>query len=297
MRKSSLVLVVVLIAFLVSFTIGCKKEVNTITIASKPVTEQYILAHILTLLIEEETDLTVKQTLGIGGGTSNIHPALLAGDIDLYAEYTGTGWLFVLKGEPISDPGLLYEQVKDAYAKEYQVHWSGLYGFNNTYTLAVSKKVADTYGLTTISDLSKAQGALVFAANPDFLERDDGFKNLVKTYGLQFKSIKEIDIGLRYQALASDQVDVISVFSTDAQLNDEKIVALIDDRNYFTSYYAATLVRQQTLDKYPQLAPVLEKLTQQISNEDMIRMNYQVEGEKQDPKAVAKAFLTARGLL
>lgn len=140
MRNISIVAAtVLLVLFFVGFG-GCAKEVDTITIASKPVTEQYILAHILTLLIEEESDLTVKQTLGIGGGTSNIHPALLKGDIDLYAEYTGTGWLFVLKGESITDPQVLYNRVKQEYAKEYQVHWSGMYGFNNTYTLAVNKR-------------------------------------------------------------------------------------------------------------------------------------------------------------
>lgn len=293
MRK--LILSVVLVALLVT---GCtKKSEDTVVIASKPVTEQFILAHMLTLLIEDHTDLSVKQTLGIGGGTSNIHPALLAGDIDIYPEYTGTGWLFVLKQEPVRDPEVLYAQVKQAYRYQLQVHWSGLYGFNNTYGVAVAEAVAEEYQLKTISDLAKVSDRLVFAANPDFLEREDGFVGLAETYGLEFKGIKEIDIGLRYEAVKSEGVDVITVFSTDGRLKAEPVVVLTDDASYFTSYHAATLVREETLEEHPELNEVLETLTGLISNEEMIALNYQVEIEKQDPEVVARAFLERKGLL
>jgi len=290
-----LILAVVLVAVLVT---GCTKNTeDTVVIASKPVTEQFILAQMLTLLIENHTDLSVKQTLGIGGGTSNIHPALLAGEIDLYPEYTGTGWLFVLKQDPIRDPGELYEQVRQAYHEQMQVHWSGLYGFNNTYGVAVAEAVAEEYQLKSISDLAQVSGQLVFAANPDFLERDDGFVGLTETYGLQFKGIKEIDIGLRYEAVKSEGVDVITVFSTDGRLKEEPVVVLEDDASYFTSYHAATLIREETLEEHPELSAVLERLTSAISNEEMIALNYQVEIEKQDPEVVARAFLESKGLL
>ncbi len=276
---------------------GCAKQRNEVVIASKPVTEQFILAEMLTLLIEKHTDLTVKQTLGIGGGTSNIHPALLKGEIDLYPEYTGTGWLFVLKQSPIQDPALLYEKVKQAYHTQYGLHWSGLYGFNNTYGIAVSKEVADRYKLQTVSDLAKVSDQLVFAANPDFLEREDGFVGLTKAYGLSFKALKEIDIGLRYEAVKSEGVDCITVFSTDGRLKQEPVVVLSDDRAYFTDYHAATVVREAVFKRYPELEEVLDLLTGSISNEEMIALNYEVEIEKRDPKAVAKGFLKAKGLL
>ena len=293
MRK--LILSVVLIALLVT---GCdRKAENTVVIASKPVTEQFILAQMLTLLIEHHTDLSVKQTLGIGGGTSNIHPALLNGEIDLYPEYTGTGWLFVLKQNPIQDPDVLYTKVKEAYHEQMQIHWSGLYGFNNTYGVAVATSVAEAYQLKSVSDLARVSDQLVFAANPDFLQRDDGFIGLTETYGLNFKAIKEIDIGLRYDAVKSEGVDVITVFSTDGRLKEEPVVVLEDDASYFTSYHAATLIREETLAEHPELEPVLEKLTSAISNEEMIALNYQVEIEKQDPAVVAKAFLEHKGLL
>lgn len=276
---------------------GCGGSDKKVVLASKPVTEQFILAEMLTLLIEAHTDLTVEQKLGIGGGTSNIHPALLNGEIDIYPEYTGTGWLFVLKEELIRDPEALYAAVKEAYAEAFDVHWSGLFGFNNTYGLAVTRTVQETYALSTISDLAAVSGDLTFAANPDFLEREDGYKGLVEEYGLTFGGIKEIDIGLRYDAIRSDDVDVITVFSTDGRLQDEEIAILADDRNFFASYYAATLIRQEVLDAHPELGPVLEKLTGAISNEAMIAMNFQVEVENKDPKAVAEEFLRAKGLL
>lgn len=290
---------ITLCCFMVFFLFaGCAKKTDQeIVIASKPVTEQFILAEMLTLLIEEHTDLTVKQSLGIGGGTSNIHPALLKGEIDLYPEYMGTGWLFVLKQAPIQDANVLYQKVKEAYYTQMQLHWSGLYGFNNTYGVAVAEQVARQYNLRTVSDLTKVSDKLVFAANPDFLEREDGFVGLTKAYGLTFKAIKEIDIALRYEAVRSEGVDVITVFSTDGRLKEEPVVVLDDDRSYFTSYHAATIVRNEQLKQHPELEQVLEKLTGKISNEEMIALNYQVEIEKQDPKVVAKVFLKQKGLL
>ncbi len=268
---------ITLCCFMVFFLFaGCAKKTDQeIVIASKPVTEQFILAEMLTLLIEEHTDLTVKQSLGIGGGTSNIHPALLKGE----------------------DANVLYQKVKEAYYTQMQLHWSGLYGFNNTYGVAVAEQVARQYNLRTVSDLTKVSDKLVFAANPDFLEREDGFVGLTKAYGLTFKVIKEIDIGLRYEAVRSEGVDVITVFSTDGRLKEEPVVVLDDDRSCFTSYHAATIVRNEQLKQHPELEQVLEKLTGKISNEEMIALNYQVEIEKQDPKVVAKVFLKQKGLL
>lgn len=293
-RNRSILIVLLLLVVILT---GCSQEKDTVVLASKPVTEQFILAEILTQLIETHTDISVDQKLGIGGGTSNIHPALLNGEIDLYPEYTGTGWLFVLKEDPISDANVLYETVKAAYDSEMDLHWSGLYGFNNTYGIAVVKEVAEQYGLRTVSDLAKVSSNLTFAANPDFLERDDGFPGLVAAYGLSFGDIKEIDIGLRYEAVKSDDVDVITVFSTDGRLQSEPVVVLEDDASYFTSYHAATIIRNETLKKYPELDGVLERLTGKISNAEMIEMNYLVEIEKEDPKQVAKDFLTRKGLL
>lgn len=285
-----------IVALLIGAT-GCKKEEKIITLASKPMTEQFILAEILTQLIQDKTDIKVEQKLGIGGGTSNIHPGILKGEIDLYPEYTGTGWLFVLKKELIRDKDELYKAVKDDYLKEFNIHWSGMYGFNNTYGLAVKNEVAKTYNLKTYSDLAKVSDKLIFCSNSDFFEREDGFEGLKKAYEYKFKEIKEIDIGLKYNAIASNEVDVITVFSTDGNLEEAGLTVLTDDKSYFPSYYCATLIKKETLDKYPELEGVLEELTDKIQDEDMIKMNYLVDVKKEDPKTVAKEFLKEKGLI
>lgn len=280
------------------FVSGCAAtEEKTVVVAGKPMPEQYVLAEMLTLLIEAETDIKVEQVLGVGGGTSNIHPAMMKGDIDIYPEYTGTGWLFVLKEELIRDPDQLYEATKEAYAEEYQIHWTGLYGFENTYGMAVVKEVAETYDLETLSDLAAVSPQLTFATNSDFFEREDGYPGLQDVYGLDFGTLSEIDIGLRYDVLRSGNVDALAVFTTDGQLQEADVVVLKDDKYFFPGYDAATLVRQETLDKYPELEPVLEMLTGLIPNEAMIAMNYAVEVENKDPREVARDFLVEKGLL
>lgn len=276
---------------------GCTTEERKVVIASKPMTEQFIITEMLIALIEQETDIEIEYKPGIGGGTSNIHPAMVSGEIDIYPEYTGTGWLFVLKEDLINNPEKLYEEVKKAYANEYNIVWSGLYGFNDTFGLGMKSSLADQFNLETYSDLAVVSNQLRFGAGYDFYEREDGMPGLEATYGFKFKKERELDAGLKYQAIAQDEVDVIDVFSTDGQLKKYDIKVLEDDKDFFTSYFAATLIRQETLDKYPELEDVLEMLTGQIGNEEMTELNYLVEIEKQEPKDVAIKFLSEKGLL
>ncbi|CBH20159.1 Substrate-binding region of ABC-type glycine betaine transport system precursor [Acetoanaerobium sticklandii] len=287
----------ILTAILLTLTACSSQEPKTVVIASKPHSEQYILAEMLSLLIENHTDIKVEKKLGIGGGTSNIHPAMLSGDFDIYPEYTGTGLLFVLKEDLITDSDELYKRVQDRYLEEYNIKWLGLYGFNNTYALAVKESTAQTYNLETYDDLALASKDLVFGAEHDFFERDDGYEALKDVYGFEFKDTKEMDIGLKYEAIGSDEVDVINAFSTDGLIKQYNLKVLEDNKNFFPAYQAATLIRKETLDKYPELEAVLGKLTGQISDDEMIQMNYQVEKENMDPRDVAEQFLKAKGLI
>lgn len=276
---------------------GCaKKEPEVIKIASKPMTEQYILTEILGQLIEHDLGVKTEITKGVGGGTTNIQPALLKGEFDLYPEYTGTGWLTVLKKEQENDPEVLYENLQKGY-EEMGLHWSGLYGFQNSYVLAVRREAAEEFGLTTFSDLAAASQNLVFGGNPDYMEREDGFNYLASSYNMDFKDVKDIDIALKYTAMADKQIDVTNAFTTDAQLIVADVTLLEDDQHIFATYYGGTIVRQDTLKKYPKLADTLEKLTGQISDDEMRGMNYAVEVEQKDEKVVAKDFLTSKGLL
>ncbi|NLY82972.1 MAG: glycine/betaine ABC transporter substrate-binding protein [Clostridiales bacterium] len=292
-RRFLLIMLVVVLALSMA---ACSQE-KTITIASKPMTEQFVIAEMLTVLIEQETDITVEHKAGVGGGTSNIHPAMISGEIDIYPEYTGTGWMFVLEEELINDPDELYKEVKAGYKEDFDIVWSELYGFNDTYGMAMKREKAEEMGIKTYSDLADVSSKLVFGAEHDFFEREDGFPGIDDVYGFDFKKEIGMDIGLKYQAIESGEVDVINIFSTDGKLKEYDMVVLEDNKYFFPSYYAATLIRQETLDEYPELEKVLSMLDGKISNDEMTNMNYLVEIEKMEAKDVAINFLEEKGLL
>lgn len=292
-RRFLLIMLVVVLALSMA---ACSQE-KTITIASKPMTEQFVIAEMLTVLIEQETDITVEHKTGVGGGTSNIHPAMISGEIDIYPEYTGTGWMFVLEEELINDPDELYKEVKAGYKEDFDIVWSELYGFNDTYGMAMKREKAEEMGIKTYSDLADVSSKLVFGAEHDFFEREDGFPGIDDVYGFDFKKEIGMDIGLKYQAIESGEVDVINIFSTDGKLKEYDMVVLEDNKYFFPSYYAATLIRQETLDEYPELEKVLSMLDGKISNDEMTNMNYLVEIEKMEAKDVAINFLEEKGLL
>lgn len=278
---------------------GCAKEKEEpIKIATKPMTEQYILGEMLTQLIEEQTGYEVELTKGIGGGTSNIQPAMEKGEFDLYPEYTSSGWIMVLGHEAgeVSDEEML-SKLQEEYEKEFDMTWIGLYGFNNTYAVVTTKEAADQYQLETCSDLAKVSDQLVFGGNPDYIERADGFLGLSKAYGLNFKAVKDIDIGLKYEALKKGDIDVTNGYTTDAQISRDDVKVLKDDKNYQTNYYCSTVVRKDALEKYPKLEETLELMDGILTDEKMAELNYQVEEEGKDEAEVAKEFLLAEGLL
>jgi len=299
MRVKTMTLVLAVVMSIALLAAGCAgtKDVKKVVVASKPFTESYILAEIIAGLIENNTDITVERKLGIGGGTSNIQPAMEKGEIDIYSEYTGTGWLFVLKKTDLVDKDAMLAQLKKEYSSLYKIKWLDAYGFNDTFALAVKNAFAKENNVNTYSDLAKISNKYRFAAEYDFYEREDGYPGLVKTYGFAFKETKDVDIGLKYEAISSGQVDAINVFSTDALLLTNDLKVLTDDKNFFPPYYAATLVREETLAKYPELEAVLSKLTGTISNEEMIAMNSAVDNDKKDPKVVAAEFLKSKGLI
>jgi len=277
--------------------LGCNNnDEDTIVIASKPMTEQYILVEMLTYLIEDNTDLEVEQDLGIGGGTSNIHPAMLEGDYDMYPEYTGTGWLFVLEEPLIRNSDELYNNVKAEYEEQFGILWSDMYGFNNAYGLAVRETIAQEHDLNTYSDLAEVSDTLVFGAEYDFYEREDGYDALVEEYGFNFSDTSELDIGLKYEAIGNEDVDVINIFTTDGRLEDFDVRVLEDDQNFFPTYYGATLVREEVYETHPELEAIVNMLGGQISNEEMTNMNYRVEINNENPKVVAREFLEEKGL-
>lgn len=269
---------------------------ETIHIATKPMTEQYILGEMLDILIEQDTDLEVEITQGVGGGTSNIQPAMESGEFDIYPEYTGTGWNMVLKREDIYTEDQ-FELMRQEYQDQYDMDWTGMYGFNNTYGLVVRREIAEKYDLKTYSDLQAVSGDLTLGAEYDFFEREDGYDALCSTYGLNFRQTMDLDIGLKYQALEQGQIDVIVIFTTDGQLSVADAVVLEDDKDFYPSYLCVNVVRMDVLEEHPELNSVFEKVTGILTDTDMARMNYAVETEGEEPRDVAAEFLEEKGLV
>jgi len=288
-----------LVIFLFAFSLGVAwAQGDKVVVSNKPFTESHILAEIIVQMLKAHTDLEVERLIIEGGTTSILHPAIVRGDIDIYPEYTGTSWQEVLrKDEVVSDPLELYERVKKEYEEKFGLVYLPLFGFNNTFTLAVRRESAEKDNLKTFSDLARVSERYVFGAEPDFFERKDGYENLVKTYGFRFKATRQMAIALKYPAIVSREVDVIDAFSTDGLLKKFDLVVLEDDKHYFPSYFCAPVVRKETLDKYPVIAEVLGRLEGQISNEEMTEMNYLVDEKLMDPRDVAREFLERKGLL
>ena len=276
---------------------GCESRKDTIHIATKPMSEQFILGEMLALLIEENSDLHVKITKGVGGGTSNIHPAMIKGDFDLYPEYTGTGWLVILKKDTLLPPDQLFSELQKEYSREYGLKWVAPYGFNNAYSLAVSNEMAKKYNLKTFSDLALYPDLFTFGAEYDFYEINDGYADLCAYYNLKFKKNLDMDIGLKYEAMKSGKIDVINIFTTDGQLSHANLTTLKDDKHFFPSYYCATIVREETLKEHPELERILEKMNGILTDQEMADMNYKVDVEHRTEREVAVEFLKKKGLL
>ncbi len=295
-KKITALLAVCLIGSTVLSTVGCGKP-EVIHIASKPMTEQYILTEIMKQLIEANTDYQVEITKGVGGGTTNIHPALLKGDFDIYPEYTRTAWLNVLKKDNMEkDDDKLYQQLQQEY-DALGLNWLGLYGFSNTYGLAVREDTVARYELATYSDLATVSDQLIFGGNPDYIELATGYPRLCESYGMNFKDTKQMEIALKYEALLNSEVDVINAFTTDAQLGAHNLTLLKDDGQFFETFMAGTVVRKDTLKKFPELEKVLAQMTGLISQEEMQQMNYDVEVNGKEDTQVAREFLQSKNLL
>ncbi|MGI6203921.1 MAG: glycine betaine ABC transporter substrate-binding protein [Anaerovoracaceae bacterium] len=297
-RNNKIALIIVLVltgCLIVTAAVSQNRNSKTINIATKPMTEQYILGEMMDILIEQDTDLNVELTQGVGGGTSNIDPAIKSGEFDLYPEYTGTAWNAVLKKDSVYTEDQ-FDELKAAY-KDSGLTWTCMYGFENTYGLVVRKEIADRYGIRNYSDLKGIASSLTFGAEYDFYEREDGYDALCDAYGFKFGKTMDMDIGLKYQALEEKQIDVMVVFTTDGQMSDADAVVLTDDKGFFPSYLCGNVVRTEVLNEHPELRDVFDKLSGQIKNEDMVDMNYEVEVEGKEPRDVAKAFLKERGMI
>ncbi len=281
----------IIIAYCMALAVS-PAHAQTVRVGSKNFTEQEILGELVAQLIERHTDLDVKRRFGLGG-TDVCHAAILAGELDIYVEYTGTGLLNVLKQPVIHDPDAAYQAVASQYRQQFALVWLPPIGFNNTYALTVRTDEAEANGWSTVSDLTSTD-RLRTGFTAEFMERPDGLPGLLERYeGLAFASTIDLDPGLMYQAVNDGQVDVISAFATDGRIEAFGLTTLQDDRRFFPPYDAAPVVRGQLLEEHPELRTALAALAGQISDAQMRRMNYAVDVEGVRPADVARAWLDA----
>lgn len=279
-----------------SLLAGCSGG-KSVTIGSKDFGENIVIGEMMAQLVEAKTDLKVNRKLNMGG-TFVCFEAIKNGDIDIYPEYTGTGLTAQLKRDVISDPDEVYQIVSEEFDKQFGVKWLEPLGFNNTYTLAVTDQVYQEYGVETFSDLAKVSENLVFGADHEFFNRQDGYDGLVETYGLEFKGDpKKMNVALKYQAIGSGDMDVTDAYATDGPIKQYNLKVLTDDQKFFPPYYAAPIIRNETLEKYPELEDVLNSLAGKIDDAAMTELNYNIDVEGQDVETVAKEFLKGNGLL
>ncbi len=267
---------------------------QVVRVGSKNFTEQFVLAEIYAQALEAAGIKTEKK-LNLGG-TLIAQKAMEEKQIDFYPEYTGTMLLAVLKQDPMTDPKAVYDKVKDAYAKMGFVllNQSNL---NNGYSIVVRPETAQKYKLETLSDLAKVAKELKIGAGPEFRDRKDGLPGLKDKYGMVFGNDLQMAIGLRYQALKSDQVQVVNGYSTDGMISALKLKRLRDDKSLWPPYFVVPVIRREALEANPKIGDVLNRVSALLDEATMAQMNLQVDGEKLEPKDVARDFLKAKGLV
>lgn len=293
----SLRLGVVPLLLLVCLVVSCGKgEKPHLTIGSKFFTEQVILAELLAQHIEARTGVPVDRKSNLGG-TLLCHKALLAGDLDLYVEYTGTALTAVLNESPGRDSQDVYNRVKQAYAQRFNLEVTEPLGFENTFAMVVRGDDAQRLHLHNTSDIVPYAPKMRAGFGYEFIERPDGFKGWSQLYGLHFAAPPSVmDLGLIYRALVDKKVDIVAGNSTDGLIDALRLVPLVDDKHYFPPYDAVAIVRRDALAKFPQLRSALADLGNKISAEEMRRLNAEVDADQRDAAAVVRAFRASKSL-
>lgn len=285
--------VVIVAALFLSAGNATSTGARRVVVASKDFTEQRILGELVAQAIEAGTGIAVERRFELSGDIC--HRGMTAGEIDAYVEYTGTAFTAILKHDPITDPREVYDQVKREYESQFGLEWLDPLGFNNTFAILVRGEDARTLGLKTISDAARHAPRWRAGFGQDFMSRQDGYPGFARTYGLKFaEPPREMDLSITYQALANGQVDLIAGNSTDGLIDKLGLFQLEDDRHYFPPYEAAPIVRKEILERYPEIREAMKSLAGKLTDAEMRRLNYAVDGEKRDVKEIVAEFLSRR---
>ncbi|HEY9087309.1 MAG TPA: glycine betaine ABC transporter substrate-binding protein [Anaerolineaceae bacterium] len=297
MKLLRFVYVIILAAMLAACGGSIPNTGQPVRVGSKDTVENQLLGEMYAQVLQA-SGIPVERKLNLGN-TQKVHQALVDGDIDVYPEYTGTAYLLVMEmkdGE--KDPAMINEKVRKYYERRWDLTWLTPAPLSNMTAIAVTADAANKYNLRTISDLARSAPNLRLAVTSDFQQRPDGMAALEAAYGsLDFHSVSVVDSASRYEALQNGQADAVVGFATDGQIRGQNLMLLNDDQRAWVNYQATPAVRKEVLERYPQMADALNKLSELLTSQRMAELNWKVEGERQDVTQVAAEFLRGSGLI
>ncbi|WP_185970991.1 osmoprotectant ABC transporter substrate-binding protein [Alkalicoccobacillus porphyridii] len=264
---------------------------ETVKIGALNTTESMIMANIVKELIEDKTDLQVEMINNLGSSIV-MHQAMMNGDVNIAAtRYTGTDIAGVLDLEPVMDPEEALETVQSEFTERFDQTWFDSYGFANSYAFTVSNDLAEAEGLETISDLEEYASELRVGVDNSWINRGgDGYQGFVDMY-FDFDNITPMQIGLVYDALASNRMDAVLAYTTDGRIAAYDLKVLEDDKQFFPPYDTSMVAENELLEQHPELESILSVLVDQISTETMQELNYESDGLMKEPAIVAREFL------
>lgn len=275
----------------------------SLTVGSKEFTEQLVLGQIAIQALEA-AGADVSDQTGLGG-TEPARQALTSGEIDLYWEYTGTGWIqFLGETELLEGSEEYYQQVSERDREENGIVWLEPAPLNNTYQIATTQKVADETGAEALSDYAELVGEspedATLCSGTEFTTRDDGLPGLEEHYDFDLpdSQLSTIQLGAVYQAVANqDPCEFGSVFATDGRIPALDLVIVEDDENFFPAYNAAVTMTEETFEEHSQLEGLFGEISPKLDNETMQELNRRVDQEGEFPDEVARDFLQDNDLI
>jgi osmoprotectant transport system substrate-binding protein len=293
----SIVSASILAAFVLLLASCSTSHSDRIVVGSKNFTESFVLGELIAQQIESHTNLKVERRFYLAGSYI-CQQAILAGRIDVYPEYTGTALTAILKQNASGDRKDVYQKVKNEYENRFGLTLGPSLGFNDTFAMEIRGEDARRLNLKTLSQAVAFAPKWRAGFGYEFMERPDGYPGLAATYGLHFAEQPRImDLGLLARALKDHQIDLAAGNATDGLIPALDLFVLEDDRHYFPPYEAVPVIREQTIQQHPDVARALEELAGTISDEEMQRLNYAVDGQHRDAADVAREFLKRKGLV
>jgi osmoprotectant transport system substrate-binding protein len=274
-------------------------------VGSEGFTEQEVLGSIA-MEVLQAADATVIDQTGLGGN-EEVRQALESGEIDLYWEYTATGWLVHLsQTDSISEPREQFKAVARQDLKENGIKWLHPAPGNDTYAIAASEKTSRELGVETISDLKRLVGerpeeaTLCLNNDDDFLTRFDGLPGLERAYGFEFPEENLIEMSVDAVYDATDEAEICNfgvVFTTSGYIQELDLRLLEDDRKFFAVYNPALTVRQEVFKQYPQLQRIFTPISERLDTETLRELNYAVDVQGKSPESVARSWLKENGFI